>query len=320
MSLDIFGFAKNNVFLAPLAGITDIAFRQVCAEYGAGLTYTEMISAKGVKYQNKNTLELLRVSKAEKKAAVQLFGREPLLMAQTAKYLEQTYPDTIAFFDINMGCPAPKIVNNGEGSALMKEPKTAYDIVYAIKKEAALPVTVKFRKGFDEKNINALEFAHILEDAGADALTIHGRTRSQYYEGKADWDIIAKVKSSVKIPVIANGDVFCPEDAKNILSYTGADGVMVARGALGNPRIFKMIDEYFKMGTYSAPTDEQKIEDALYQARLACEYKGEYVAVREMRKHVCWYLKGMRGSAKIKNDVVKATTLNELAEILKRLC
>lgn len=315
--LQVYKDAKNMVFLAPLAGITDRAFREVCAKNGAGLTFSEMVSAKGIKYNNKKTYELVNISVAEGKAGIQLFGREPETISDTALALEQEYGDKIALFDINMGCPATKIVNNGEGCALMKEPELACEIIKSLKRKVSLPVTAKFRKGFDDTCINAVEFAKRLEDAGVDAVTVHGRTRQQFYEGKADRQIIAQVKRALCIPVIANGDIFTPEDAKFVLEYTGADGIMVARGALGNPLIFKMITEYLETGSYTPACVEDRMRLAIEQCRLACTAKGEHIAVKELRKHACWYLKGIKGGARLRDRAVKAERLEDLEALFK---
>ena len=305
------------IFLAPLAGITDRAFREVCAEEGAGLTFTEMVSAKGIMYNNHKTYELIDISDAEGRAGVQLFGREADVIASMAAQLEQQMGERIALFDVNMGCPAPKIVNNGEGSALMKEPRTAADIIAALKKSVSLPVTAKIRKGFDDNSVNAVEFSKRLEDAGADGITVHGRTRQQYYEGRADRDIIAEVKRSVSIPVIANGDIFTPEDAKEMLAYTGADGIMVARGALGDPQIFRRIRQYLETGSYERTGTEERLRSAIRQGELACAAKGERVAVRELRKHACWYLKGIRGGARLRERAVRLETLEQFRELME---
>lgn len=311
--------AKNNIFLAPLAGITDKAFRQIASEQGAGLTYTEMVSAKGLKFHNRRTFDLLGISEAEGRAAIQLFGREPDTIAHTAAMLEQVMGEKIALFDLNMGCPAPKIVNNGEGSALMKEPKLAGEIVRALKKAVKSPVTVKFRKGFDAAHANCVLFAEVLEQAGADGIAVHGRLREQYYEGKADWDAIAEVKRAVRIPVIANGDIFTPEDARAILQHTGADGIMVARGALGNPQIFGQIKSYFEQGTYERPSLLEKAETALRQARLAIEQKGEAIAMKEFRKHAAWYVKGIGGAARLRQKAVSLSSYQELTAFFESL-
>lgn len=307
--------AKNNLFLAPLAGITDLAFREICLEQGAGLAFTEMVSAKGLQYKNHHTFALLETSPKEGKVGVQLFGREPETIAQTAAALEERAGDTIALFDINMGCPAPKIVNNGEGAALMREPVLAGRIISQVKKRVGLPVTVKFRKGFNQQEINAVDFARMAEDAGADAITVHGRTREQYYEGKADWEIIAKVKEAVGIPVNANGDVFTPEDAQQILEVTGADGVMIARGALGNPFLFSQILEYREHGSYREPTLEEKLALARKQAIRTIECKGEAVGIKELRKHAAWYIRGIHQAAQWRAKAVRVSSLKELEDL-----
>lgn len=299
--------AKNHIMLAPLAGYTDLAFRKLCARYGAGLTFTEMVSAKGLHYNSENTKALLNVSPEEGKAGVQLFGNEPNIIASIAAKLEQENGDHIALFDINMGCPAPKIVNNGEGSALMKDPELAMRIVTALKKSVSLPVTVKFRKGFQTNN--AVEFAKCMEEAGADAVSVHGRTREQFYSGTADWDVIAEVKRAVSIPVNGNGDVATPEDAKKMLEHTGCDGILIGRGALGNPFLFRMTQEYLATGQYRVPTIAQRLELCKEQAALACADKGEAIAIREMRKQAMCYLKGIYRSAEYKERVVRAESL-----------
>lgn len=305
--------------LAPLAGYTDLAFRKLCAKLGAGLTFTEMVSAKGLHYNSDHTKQLLNISEEEGRAGVQLFGSDPAIIADIAARLEESDREHIALFDINMGCPAPKIVNNGEGSALMKKPELAEEIVRRLKKQVSLPVTVKFRKGFDEEHLNALDFAKRMQDAGADALSIHGRTREQYYSGKADWDIIAEIKRSVNIPVNGNGDVFTPEDAKAMFEHTGCDGILIARGAMGNPFIFRMIGEYLATGSYGIPTVREKLELCKEQAKLASEDKGEYIAIREMRKQACSYLKGIRNSAAFKERAVRTKTLEEFCSLMDEI-
>lgn len=292
---------KNNIFLAPLAGVTDISYRGICKSMGASLVYTEMISAKALYYGSKKTQEMLSFSNEEKPVGVQLFGSEPKVMAEVCRTFNEN--NDICVIDINMGCPAPKIVKNGEGSALMKNVKLAGEIVQEMKKVCTKPVTVKFRKGFDEEHINAVEFAKAMESAGADAITVHGRTRAQMYEGKADWDIIRKVKEAVKVPVIGNGDVFFAKDALALIDYTRCDGVMVARGAMGNPWIFRQIKQYFNNEDVIYPTDEEKIDMCIKHLKLALHYHGEAKAVREMRKHISWYIKGIKNCTEIKNKI-----------------
>jgi tRNA-dihydrouridine synthase B len=292
----------NNIFLAPMAGVTDISFRGLCKELGCGLVYTEMVSAKALYYGSENTQALLRIADEEKPVAVQIFGREPEIMAKICEEHLNSRED-ICIIDINMGCPAPKIVKNGEGSALMKEPNLAHDIVKAIKKVSKKPVTVKFRKGFDEENINAVEFARIMEEAGADAIAVHGRTRKQMYQGVADWDIIKKVKDSVSIPVIGNGDVFSYNDAIQMKKITNCDGIMVARGSQGNPWIFREINSALKGENIPEVSDKEKIEMCIRHYALALKYDGEFKAIREMRRHASWYIKGLPRCTEIRNEI-----------------
>ena len=289
---------NGNVFLAPMAGVTDMVFRKICRNMGADLAYTEMVSAKALYYGSENTKELMTISDEEKYAAVQMFGSEPDIMAKACDIFNKD--DKICIIDINMGCPAPKIVKNGDGSALMKSPKLAYDIVKAVKNATFKPVTVKFRKGFDKDNINAVEFAKVLEEAGADLITIHGRTREQMYEGKADWDIIKAVKKAVNIPVVGNGDIFSGEDAVKMLKYTNCDGIMVARGAMGNPWIFREIKDAVGSRKIIKPTPEEKIDMCIFQYKEAIKYYGEKRAVREMRKNIAWYIKGLKNCTEVK--------------------
>ena len=306
---------ENNVFLAPMAGVTDLPFRILCKEMGCGLVYSEMVSAKGILYDNKNTTELLEVDPKERPVAVQLFGSDPEILGAMAKKIE---PYPIDIIDVNMGCPAPKIVKNGEGSCLMKTPELVGEIVKSLVESQSKPVTIKFRKGFDDDHINAVEIAKIAEANGASAVAVHGRTREQYYSGKADWDIIKQVKAAVNIPVIGNGDVFSPEDAKNLLDHTGCDAIMVGRGAQGNPWIFKRILHYLQTGELlPEPTAEEKVEKALRHSQMLIDYKGEYIGVREMRKHMAWYMKGLPGAAELRGKLNHAETMEQLEELLR---
>ncbi len=298
-----------------MAGVTDKAFRGICASFGAGFTYTEMVSAKGIKYGNEKTKDLIDISREEGRAGMQLFGSDPMILAETAKQVCGMYGDKIAAIDINMGCPAQKIVKNGEGCALMLNPALAGSIIKSVKKAVTIPVTVKFRKGWDDKGANALEFAKMAEDSGADAVTVHARTRDQFYRGKADLDVIAQVKSVLKIPVIGNGDIFSAPDALNMLEYTKCDAVMVARGALGNPFIFREILAARKGETPVPAGLEEKIAAALKHLRLAVENKGEKRAAREFRKHAAWYLKGVKNASDIRQRIQKAATQKEYENI-----
>lgn len=301
---------ENNVVLAPMAGVTDLPFRLLCKEQGAGLICMEMVSAKAIYYNNKNTNDLLEIHPDECPVSLQLFGSDPDIIAQMAKKIEDR---PHAILDINMGCPVPKVVNNGEGSALMKNPKLVEEILTKMVKATYKPVTVKIRKGFNEDNVNAVEIAKIAESCGVAAVAVHGRTREQYYSGKADWDIIAKVKDAVKIPVIGNGDVDSPLKAKELLDYTGCDGVMIGRGAQGNPFIFKQITEYLESGVIpEKPSAMEVKETILRHANLLMQYKGEYTAVREMRKHLAWYTVGYPNSAKYRQMINAMENMDEL--------
>lgn len=307
---------ENNVALAPMAGVTDLPFRLLCKEQGCGLMCTEMVSAKALLYKNKNTAPILETKEEERPLAVQLFGSDPEIMSEMALQLEEGPYDII---DVNMGCPVPKIVNNGEGSALMKQPKLVEAILSAMVKKLHKPVTVKFRKGFNEELVNAVEIARIAEGCGVSAVAVHGRTREQFYSGRADWEIIKQVKEAVKIPVIGNGDIFTPEDAKRMIELTGCDGVMVARGAKGNPWIFKQINHYLDKGELlPGPTPEELKEMILRHGRLQAEYKGEMAAMREMRKHVAWYTSGYPHSAVLRNEINQVETLEGLTDLIKK--
>lgn len=306
---------KNNVFLAPMAGVTDISFRGLCKEQGCGLVYTEMVSAKALYYGSDNTKKLLRISEEEKPVAVQIFGNDSDIMA---KVVEENFNsrDDICIIDVNMGCPAPKIVRNGEGSALMKDPKLAAEIIKKLKAVSSKPVTAKFRRGFDDDNLNAVEFALALEDAGADAIAIHGRTRKQMYEGKADWNIIKEIKEKVNIPVIGNGDVFTPEDALNMKKLTNCDAIMVARGSMGNPWIFKQIQRVLEGKELKEITPEEKIDMCIRHYELAIKNDGYHKAIREMRKHASWYIKGLPKCTELRN---KMNILEDSDAVMKLL-
>jgi len=308
----------NNLILAPMAGVTDLPFRLLCKEQGAGLLCMEMVSAKAILYKNKNTEALLSIDEREIPVSLQLFGSDPDIISQIAHQIEER-PFNI--LDLNMGCPVPKIVNNGEGSALMKNPKLAGEIIEKTAKAIKKPVTVKIRKGFDDTCINAVEIAKIAEASGAAAVAVHGRTREQYYSGKADWDIIRQVKEAVSIPVIGNGDLLSAEDVIAMYEQTGCDGFMIGRGAQGNPWIFKQVLHYFETGEKLAkPTFEEVTEMMLRHAKMMLEFKGEYTGIREIRKHGAWYTAGYPNSAKLRVMINEVETYNQLEELLHKVC
>lgn len=300
----------NQLILAPMAGVSDLPFRLLCREKGAGLVCMEMVSAKAIYYNNKNTQELMEIHPNEKPVSLQLFGSDPVIISEMAKRIEDRPFDIL---DLNMGCPVPKVVNNGEGSALMKDPALIEKIITQTVKAIKKPVTIKIRKGFSEQTVNAVEIAKIAEGCGAAAVAVHGRTREQYYAGTADWDIIRQVKEAVSIPVFGNGDVTNGPSAKAMLLETGCDGVMIGRAARGNPWIFSEIDHYLKTGEKApAKTYEEVSEVILRHAKMELEYKGEYTAVREMRKHIAWYTAGYPNSAALRREINTMESFEEL--------
>ena len=300
--------------LAPMAGVADRAFRELCMSFGADYCVSEMVSAKGITYGSKKSAELMEIAAAERPCAIQLFGSEPDVMAEAVRFAMQYSPDII---DINMGCPVPKVNSNGCGCQLMTNPKLCAEIVKASVEVSDVPVTVKIRKGIDKDHVNAVDVAIACEQAGASAITVHGRTREQMYAPTADWDIIRDVKRAVSVPVIGNGDVFTPQDAKNLLEHTGCDAIMVGRGAQGNPWIFQRILHYLQTGELlPEPTAEERVEKALRHAQMLIDYKGEYIGVREMRKHMAWYMKGMPGAAELRGKLNYAENRAELESLL----
>lgn len=304
----------NNLILAPMAGVTDLPFRLLCKEQGAGLLCMEMVSAKAILYKNRNTESLLEIDPRENPVSLQLFGSDPEIISNIAHQIEDRPFDIL---DLNMGCPVPKIVNNGEGSALMKNPKLAGEIIRETVKAIDKPVTVKIRKGFDDEHINAVEMAKIAEDAGAAAVAVHGRTREQFYSGRADWNIIRQVKEAVSIPVIGNGDLLTAEDVIAMEAQTGCDGFMIARGAQGNPWIFRQILHYFETGEHLAkPTLEEVTQMILRHARMMLEFKGEYIGIREIRKHAAWYTAGYPNSARLRVAINNVESFEALEELL----
>ncbi|MDF2568608.1 MAG: dus [Sporomusa sp.] len=306
----------NPVILAPMAGVTDLPFRLLAKEMGCGLVYSEMVSDKGLIYENVHTKKLLAIDERERPVALQIFGSEPESMAKAARIVTGSGADII---DINMGCPTPKIVKNGEGSALMRTPELAYRIIAAVVEAAGtVPVTVKFRKGWDDKSVNAVEIARLAEQAGAAAVSVHGRTREQFYSGQADWSIIRAVKQAVKIPVTGNGDIRTPQDAKRMLTETGCDGIMIGRGAQGNPWIFRQVAHYLATGELlPLPTLGERIDMLLRQLDMLVEHKGEYIGIREMRSHAAWYTKGLPSSAELRLKFNQAASREDFIRIME---
>lgn len=306
---------KNPVVAAPMAGVSDRPSRLIAREYSCGLVYTEMISAKALTYQNKKTYLLMNMEGEQQPVSMQIFGAEPAVMAEGGRIMQDYGAQII---DINMGCPVPKVVNNGEGSSLMRNPALAAEIVSAMVKAVTVPVTVKIRKGWDDASVNAVEFSRAMEAAGASAIAVHGRTRMQYYSGKADWDIIRQVKAAVAVPVIGNGDIFAPEDGKAMLEQTGCDGIMLGRGALGRPWLYRQTLDYLHTGQYASEPDlAQRKQIILHHARLICAEKGEYVAMKELRKHIAWYYKGLPNAARMRDLINTVSTMEELEVLLQ---
>lgn len=307
---------NKKVVLAPMAGVSDKAFRELCVKFGAGYTATEMVSSNGISYLNKKTLDLMSISEKERPCGIQIFGDTPETMAKAAEFALTQNPDII---DINMGCPAPKVNKSGGGAILMKNPDLCFKIVKAVRERISIPLTVKIRKGWDDKSVNAVEIAKICEEAGANAITIHGRTREQMYKPFVDLEIIKKVKEAVKIPVIGNGDIFCAKDALNMLEKTGCDLIMVGRGAIGNPFIFKEINCAIENKPYTPPTLEEKINTMTEHIKNLCNYKGEYIGMKEARRHICMYIKGIPSANKFRNEACKLQTFKEYSEFSKNL-
>jgi tRNA-dihydrouridine synthase B len=304
----------NPVILAPMAGVTDLPFRLLAKEMNCGLVYSEMVSDKGLLYKNCHTVDMLKIDERERPIAMQIFGSDPDSMANAAQFVEQAGTDIV---DINMGCPTPKIVKNGSGSALMCQPDLAYRIMVSVVEAVNVPVTVKFRKGWNNSSINAVEMAKLAEKAGVSAVAIHGRTREQFYSGEADWNIIRQVKESVGIPVIGNGDIRTPYDAQRMLDETGCDGLMIGRGAQGNPWIFHQVAQYLATGEIvPPPTAEERLSVMLRHLDMLVEYKGEYLGIREMRRHGAWYTKGLYNSSELRLKFNQAVCKEDFITVL----
>ena len=308
---------ENNLILAPMAGVSDLPFRLLCREQGAGLVCMEMVSAKAILYKNRNTEELLTIDPKEHPVSLQLFGSDPDIISEIAKQIEERPFDIL---DLNMGCPVPKVVNNGDGSALMKNPRLAGEIIEKTARAIKNPLTVKIRKGFDDAHVNAVELAHIAQESGAAAVAVHGRTREQYYAGHADWDIIRQVKEAVSIPVIGNGDIRTPEDVAAMAEQTGCDGYMIARGAEGNPWIFRQILHYFETGEHlSRPDFSEVTEMLLRHAKMQIDCKGDYTGIREIRKHAAWYTAGYRNSSKLRGRINEVENYGQLEALFREV-
>ena len=308
---------ENNLILAPMAGVSDLPFRLLCREQGAGLVCMEMVSAKAILYKNRNTEELLTIDSKEHPVSLQLFGSDPDIISEIAKQIEERPFDIL---DLNMGCPVPKVVNNGDGSALMKNPRLAGEIIEKTARAIKKPLTVKIRKGFDDAHVNAVELAHIAQESGAAAVAVHGRTREQYYAGHADWDIIRQVKEAVSIPVIGNGDIRTPEDVAAMAEQTGCDGYMIARGAEGNPWIFRQILHYFDTGEHLARPDFSEVTEMLLRhAKMQIDCKGDYTGIREIRKHAAWYTAGYRNSSKLRGRINEVENCEQLEALFREV-
>ncbi len=308
---------ENNLILAPMAGVSDLPFRLLCREQGAGLVCMEMVSAKAILYKNRNTEELLTIDPKEHPVSLQLFGSDPDIISEIAKQIEERPFDIL---DLNMGCPVPKVVNNGDGSALMKNPRLAGEIIEKTARAIKKPLTVKIRKGFDDAHVNAVELAHIAQESGAAAVAVHGRTREQYYAGHADWDIIRQVKEAVSIPVIGNGDIRTPEDVAAMAEQTGCDGYMIARGAEGNPWIFRQILHYFETGEHLARPDFSEVTEMLLRhAKMQIDCKGDYTGISEIRKHAAWYTAGYRNSSKLRGRINEVENYEQLEALFREV-